>query len=201
MAKFLNRHSSKSIWVIKLTFSQNDCSMGGSFWPKASLITHILFELWLFHALWPSVLYFCSPSTMFLGYYHNKIQKILIYFFWITQIIIVSYCQFIFIICCGINHSIHCERAQHSGTDFCKKENIFDQSLKLFSFTRFLSECNKICLKNCLKKFSQLCYKYLSPVNIRGAKTLFELHQKCFSNFSCMFLNPNNFFQFDIELF
>ena len=39
-------HSSKSIWVIKLSFCQNDSPMGESFWQKDSLITHILFELW-----------------------------------------------------------------------------------------------------------------------------------------------------------
>ena len=42
-----NRHSSKSISVIKLSFCQNDPLIGGSFWQKDSLITHILFELWL----------------------------------------------------------------------------------------------------------------------------------------------------------
>ena len=40
-------HSSKSIWLIKLSFCQNNSPMGGSFWQKDSLITHILFELWL----------------------------------------------------------------------------------------------------------------------------------------------------------
>ena len=40
-------HSSKSIWVIKLSFCQTDFPNGGSFWQKDSLITHILFELWL----------------------------------------------------------------------------------------------------------------------------------------------------------
>ena len=50
-AKYHNRHSSKSIWVIKLSFGQNDCPMGESFWPEDSLITHILFELCLFRNL------------------------------------------------------------------------------------------------------------------------------------------------------
>ena len=40
-------HSSKSIWVIKLSFCQNYSSTGETFWQKDSLITHILFELWL----------------------------------------------------------------------------------------------------------------------------------------------------------
>ena len=45
-------HSSKSIWVVKLSFCQNDSQMGGSFWLKDSLITHILFKLWLITLLW-----------------------------------------------------------------------------------------------------------------------------------------------------
>ena len=44
-AEYQNRHSSKSIRVIKLSFCQNDCHIGGLFWPKDSLITLILFEL------------------------------------------------------------------------------------------------------------------------------------------------------------
>ena len=39
------RCSSKSIWVIKLSFCQNDSLMGESFWQNNSLVTHILFEL------------------------------------------------------------------------------------------------------------------------------------------------------------
>ena len=46
-AKYHNRHISKSIWAIKLSFSQNDFPMAESFWQKDSLITHILFELCL----------------------------------------------------------------------------------------------------------------------------------------------------------
>ena len=49
--KYQNRHSSKSICVIKLSFSQNDPPMEESFWQKDSLITHILFELCLFRYL------------------------------------------------------------------------------------------------------------------------------------------------------
>ena len=44
-AKFLNRHSSKTIWVIELSFFQNDPPMRESFWQKDSLITYIPFEL------------------------------------------------------------------------------------------------------------------------------------------------------------
>ena len=35
------------LWVIQLFFCQNDPPMGESIWLKDSLITHILFELWL----------------------------------------------------------------------------------------------------------------------------------------------------------
>ena len=51
-AKYLDRHSSKNIWVIKLSFCQNDSPIGGSFWQKDSFITYILFELWLITLLW-----------------------------------------------------------------------------------------------------------------------------------------------------
>ena len=37
--------SSKSVWVIKLSFCQNDPFMGKSFWQNNSLITHLLFVL------------------------------------------------------------------------------------------------------------------------------------------------------------
>ena len=39
------RHSSKSIWLTNLLFSQNDSTIKRSFWQKDSLVTHILFEL------------------------------------------------------------------------------------------------------------------------------------------------------------
>ena len=47
-AKYQNRPSSKSIWVMKLFFCQNYPLMGQSFWQKNSFITRILFELCLF---------------------------------------------------------------------------------------------------------------------------------------------------------
>ena len=46
--KYQNRHSSKNIWVIKLTFCQNDPLIGESFWENTSLVTLILFEQCLF---------------------------------------------------------------------------------------------------------------------------------------------------------
>ena len=47
-AKYQNRHNSKSLQVIKLSFCQNDPPMGESFWQKDILITILLFELCLF---------------------------------------------------------------------------------------------------------------------------------------------------------
>ena len=44
-AKYHNRHSSKSIWVIKLYFCQNDPHIRESFWQNNSLGTLVLFEL------------------------------------------------------------------------------------------------------------------------------------------------------------
>ena len=46
-------HSSKGIWVIKLSFCQNDSLIIESFWQKDNLITYILFELWLIMILSP----------------------------------------------------------------------------------------------------------------------------------------------------
>ena len=56
-AKLLNRHSSKSICVIWLSFCQNDPPMGESFWQKENLVTHILFELCLFRYLAQSIFF------------------------------------------------------------------------------------------------------------------------------------------------
>ena len=44
-AKYLNRQSSKSIQVIKLSFCQNDPLIEESFRQNNSLVTHVLFEL------------------------------------------------------------------------------------------------------------------------------------------------------------
>ena len=40
-AKYHRRHSSISIWVIKMSFCQNDSKIGESFWKNNSLVTHI----------------------------------------------------------------------------------------------------------------------------------------------------------------
>ena len=51
--------------MIKLSFCQNDSHLGGSFWQKDSLITHILFELWLIMIFSPVVNFaqqaLCAP--------------------------------------------------------------------------------------------------------------------------------------------
>ena len=47
-AKYQNRHSPKSIWVIRLSFCQNYPLIRESFWQNTSLVTHMLFELCLF---------------------------------------------------------------------------------------------------------------------------------------------------------
>ena len=45
--KCYNRHRSKNIWVTRLFFCQNGVLLGESFWQKDSLVTFILFELYL----------------------------------------------------------------------------------------------------------------------------------------------------------
>ena len=67
LAKFLNRHSSKSIWLIQLSFGQNDPLMGQSFWPKYSLITHMLFKLCLFRHLAQ-----CTLFLLTLYFFHSN---------------------------------------------------------------------------------------------------------------------------------
>ena len=71
--------------MIKLSFGQNDSPMGQSFWPKESLITHILFELHLFGNLdlctfFLLTLYFhCKYSGSF-GHLYSKIPDISDYY-------------------------------------------------------------------------------------------------------------------------
>ena len=48
---------------MKLSFCQNDSLIGGSFWQKDSLITHILFELCLFRNL-AQCTFFSSPYSL-----------------------------------------------------------------------------------------------------------------------------------------
>ena len=44
-------HSSTSLRVTKMLFCQNGVLLGRSFWPKDSLVTLLLFELWLLWCL------------------------------------------------------------------------------------------------------------------------------------------------------
>ena len=54
--------------MIKLSFSQNDSSIGGSFWQKDSLITFMIFELCLFMIFSPVANFGHHPlSVRFLG--------------------------------------------------------------------------------------------------------------------------------------
>ena len=72
-AKYLNRHSSKSIWDMKLFFCQNSPLIGQSFWRKKSFITHILFEICLFWYLaqstylWDTLYIFCFDHYLEAG--------------------------------------------------------------------------------------------------------------------------------------
>ena len=68
-------HSSKSIWVTRLLFCQNNSLMGGSFWPKDSLITFIIFELCLIWCISPVANFGTHPLVPRL-----KILKWIIFF-------------------------------------------------------------------------------------------------------------------------
>ena len=58
-------HSSKSIWVIKLSFGQNDPPWDNHF-GQSTIWSLIYFLNYVYLEIWPSVLYFCSPSRRFL---------------------------------------------------------------------------------------------------------------------------------------
>ena len=81
-AKYLNRHGSKSVWVIKLSFCQNDSPMRGSFWQKDSFITHILFELCLFSNLAQSTFF---RYTLYVYYLIAQFLKIRMLFYKVFQ--------------------------------------------------------------------------------------------------------------------
>ena len=70
-AKYQNRHSSESIWVIKLSFCQNDPPIGESFWKNTSLVTPILFELGM-----PILIF--SPVQMIMGHPLSILNYILL---------------------------------------------------------------------------------------------------------------------------
>ena len=65
--KHHNRHTSKSKWVTRLLFCQNDSPIRGSFRPKDILITHILFELCLYTRYLAQSTFFRTPSTLVLN--------------------------------------------------------------------------------------------------------------------------------------
>ena len=62
-SKYQNRHFSKSIWVIKLSFCQNDPPIGESFWQNTSLVTHIC-TLWTMSILIFSPVQIITPSII-----------------------------------------------------------------------------------------------------------------------------------------
>ena len=68
-AKYHNSHSSKSIRVTKLFFGQNGVLLGKSFRPNDSLVTLILFELWLLWYLAQSQIH---RITLYLVLLNNK---------------------------------------------------------------------------------------------------------------------------------
>ena len=75
-AKYHNRHSSKSIWVIKLSFCQNDPTIRQSFWLKDSLICHS-YSFWtmpimIFPYLLLSPVYFFSGHTLLWSSWKQK---------------------------------------------------------------------------------------------------------------------------------
>ena len=48
-----------------------------------------------------------------------------------------------------------------------------------------------------LGMLAKQCEINVEEVGVGGAKDFFEAKVCIFSNFTCMFLNPNNFFQFE----
>jgi hypothetical protein len=70
--------SSKSIWVIKLSFCQNDPLIGESFWQNNSLVTQILFELQLIMLLSP-VANFKHHHLVFMYWTRNSMNNLLSY--------------------------------------------------------------------------------------------------------------------------
>ena len=72
-----------------------------------------------------------------------------------------------------------------------KKSNIF---LKINYLILLL-----ICWKPKLPNFFPFFWNRQSSVYLKEKKMIQK--EKDFSNFSCMFLNPNNYFQFEFELF
>ena len=78
-------HSSKSVWVIKLSFCQNDLLIEESFWQNNRLVTHIFFELWLIMIFSPVANFGHHPLASKLNagcdYTSFKLRKIICLFF------------------------------------------------------------------------------------------------------------------------
>ena len=70
-------HSSKSIWVTRLLFCQNNSLMGGSFWPKDSLITFIIFELCLIWCISPVANFGTHPLDVVNGAIKHLVSSML----------------------------------------------------------------------------------------------------------------------------
>ena len=79
--------SSKSIWVIKLSFCQNDSLIGESFWRNNSLVTHILFEIQPIIEFLTSLLSYFVQSQIWLIFIDNikQITKVESFLPWIES--------------------------------------------------------------------------------------------------------------------
>ena len=73
--------SSKSIWVTRLIFCQNDSPMRGSFWQKDSFITYILFELQPVIIFSPVVNFGDQSLSTYLIYFSVFFISYIFYFF------------------------------------------------------------------------------------------------------------------------
>ena len=73
----------------------------------------------------------------------------------------------------------------------------------IFQLNFYMSLAFKTSPKTTLSIFQDLCkfLKYQICKNCRPQGNKKQTGQQNFSNFSCMFLNPNDFFQFEFELF
>ena len=81
-------HSSTSIRVTKMLFCQNGVLLGRSFWPKDSLVTLLLFELWLLWVSDSSHLYFNKiwKSSSWMSQWLNDLMEIELYSFMYLKI-------------------------------------------------------------------------------------------------------------------
>ena len=96
-AKYHNSYSSKSIRVTKLPCCQNGVFLGRSFWPKDSLVTFILFELWLLWYLAQSQIHRIPLYTWtdIEKYFSNHACDIMNIYFRLVCCILISGCEFL----------------------------------------------------------------------------------------------------------